>query len=84
MTIIGDEIFAAAVDLRELEYDVDVRMNLNAKHVAHNLPDDVADKLRGLMRRLGLVTPGQRPLPTSKKAWAWMALTGRRPAEIFF
>jgi hypothetical protein len=21
---------------------------------------------------------------TSKKAWAWMALTGRRPAEIFF
>jgi MvdD-like protein with pre-ATP grasp domain len=55
VTIIGDEIFAAAVDLRDLKYDVDVRMNLNAKHVAHNLPDDVADKLRGLMRRLGLV-----------------------------
>jgi glutathione synthase/RimK-type ligase-like ATP-grasp enzyme len=54
-TIVGDEIFAAAVDLRDLEYDVDVRMNFNAKHVAHNLPDDVADKLRGLMRRLGLV-----------------------------
>jgi glutathione synthase/RimK-type ligase-like ATP-grasp enzyme len=55
VTIIGDEIFAAAVDLRDLEYDVDVRMNLNAKHVAHDLPDDVADKLRGLMRRLGLI-----------------------------
>jgi RimK-like ATP-grasp domain len=55
VTIIGDEIFAAAVDLRDLDYDVDVRMNLNAKHVAHNLPDDVADKLRGLMRRLGLI-----------------------------
>jgi glutathione synthase/RimK-type ligase-like ATP-grasp enzyme len=55
VTMIGDEIFAAAVDLRDLEYDVDVRMNLNAKHVAHDLPDDVADKLRGLMRRLGLV-----------------------------
>jgi Telomere resolvase len=23
-------------------------------------------------------------IATSKKAWAWMALTGRRPAEIFF
>ena len=55
VTIIGDEIFAATVDLRDLEYDVDVRMNLNAKHVAHDLPDDIADKLRGLMRRLGLV-----------------------------
>jgi hypothetical protein len=46
VTIIGDEMFAAAVDLRDLEYDVDVRMNLNAKHVAHDLPDDIADKLR--------------------------------------
>jgi glutathione synthase/RimK-type ligase-like ATP-grasp enzyme len=55
VTVIGDEIFAAAVDLRNLEYDVDVRMNLNAKHVPHDLPDDVADKLRGLMRQLGLV-----------------------------
>jgi glutathione synthase/RimK-type ligase-like ATP-grasp enzyme len=55
VTIIGDEIFAAAVDLKDLDYDVDVRMNLQAKHVAHDLPDDVADKLRGLMRRLGLI-----------------------------
>lgn len=54
VTVVGDEIFAAAVDLRDLDYDVDVRMNLKAKHVAHDLPDDVADKLRGLMRRLGL------------------------------
>jgi glutathione synthase/RimK-type ligase-like ATP-grasp enzyme len=43
------------VNLSDLEYDVDVRMNLNAKHVAHDLPDDVADKLRGLMHRLGLI-----------------------------
>jgi glutathione synthase/RimK-type ligase-like ATP-grasp enzyme len=55
VTIIGDEIFAAAVDLKDLDYDLDVRMNLQAKHVAHDLPDDVADKLRGLMRRLGLI-----------------------------
>jgi glutathione synthase/RimK-type ligase-like ATP-grasp enzyme len=55
VTIIGDEVFAAAVDVGDLEYDVDVRLNLNAKHVAHDLPDDVADKLRAMMRRLGLV-----------------------------
>lgn len=55
VTVIGDEIFAAAVDLRDLDYNVDVRINLNAKHVAHPLPNDVADKLRGLMRRLGLI-----------------------------
>ncbi len=55
VTIIGDEIFAAAVDVRELAYDVDVRLNLNAKHTAHDLPDDVAAMLRALMQRLGLV-----------------------------
>jgi glutathione synthase/RimK-type ligase-like ATP-grasp enzyme len=55
VTIIGDEVFAAAVDVRDLDYDVDVRLNINAKHVAHALPDDIADKLRAMMRRLGLV-----------------------------
>lgn len=55
VTIVGDEIFAAAVDVRDLDYEVDVRLNLNAKHVAHTLPDDVANLLLALMRRLGLV-----------------------------
>jgi glutathione synthase/RimK-type ligase-like ATP-grasp enzyme len=55
VTIIGDEIFAAAVDVRDLAYDVDVRMNIVQNYVAHDLPDDVADKLRAMMRRLGLV-----------------------------
>jgi glutathione synthase/RimK-type ligase-like ATP-grasp enzyme len=55
VTIIGDEIFAAAVDVRDLEYDVDVRLNLEAKHVAHTLPDDVAQMLLALMRQLGLI-----------------------------
>ncbi len=55
VTIIGDEVFAAAVDARDLAYDVDVRMNLEAKHVPHDLPDDISAKLRALMRRLGLV-----------------------------
>jgi glutathione synthase/RimK-type ligase-like ATP-grasp enzyme len=55
VTIIGDAVFAAAVDVRDLEYDVDVRLNLNARHVVHTLPDEVANKLRELMRRLDLV-----------------------------
>lgn len=55
VTIIGDEVFAAAVDVRDLEYDVDVRLNLDTKYVAHDLADDVSDKLRAMMRRLGLV-----------------------------
>ena len=55
VTIIGDEVFAAAVDVRGLGYDVDVRMNLDARHVAHDLPDDIATMLRALMRRLGLM-----------------------------
>ena len=55
VTIVGDEVFAAAVDVRDLTYDVDVRMNVHAKHVAHDLPDQVSEKLRALMRRLGLV-----------------------------
>jgi glutathione synthase/RimK-type ligase-like ATP-grasp enzyme len=55
VTIIGDEVFAAKVDLRTLSYDVDVRMNVNARHVAHQLPDHVSVQLRALMRRLGLI-----------------------------
>jgi glutathione synthase/RimK-type ligase-like ATP-grasp enzyme len=55
VTIIGNEVFAAAVNVRDLAYNMDVRMNLDAKHVAHRLPHDVAEKLRALMRRLGLV-----------------------------
>ena len=55
VTIIGEEVFAAAADVRNLVYDVDVRLNLNVKHVAHDLPYDVKEKLHALMRRLGLV-----------------------------
>ena len=55
VTIIGDEIFAASTDVRNLEYATDVRLNLDTKYVAHDLPDEIADKLRALMRRLGLV-----------------------------
>ena len=55
ITIIGDEIFAAAVDIQGLAYNIDVRLNLDAKHIVHNLPSDVAERLHTLVRRLGLV-----------------------------
>jgi glutathione synthase/RimK-type ligase-like ATP-grasp enzyme len=55
VTIIGDAVFAAAVDVSDLAYKVDVRMNLDLKYVVHDLPADVVEKLLSLMRRFGLV-----------------------------
>lgn len=55
VTIIGDVVFAAASKVEELEYDVDVRVNLSARYEVHTLPDDVERLLLALMRRLGLV-----------------------------
>jgi glutathione synthase/RimK-type ligase-like ATP-grasp enzyme len=54
VTVIGDEIFAAAADARQGEYPVDFRFNTNLKWEPHTLPSSVEDKLRELMRRLGL------------------------------
>jgi len=53
VTIVGDEVMAAAVDLRKVDYQLDVRLNQQA-YERHDLPADVADKLLRLMRRLGL------------------------------
>jgi hypothetical protein len=55
VTIIGDDVFAAAVDLRDLEYAIDVRLNLNPRYVIHNLPIEVTAKLQALMHKLDLV-----------------------------
>jgi glutathione synthase/RimK-type ligase-like ATP-grasp enzyme len=51
---IGAHIFAAAADVRGGEYPQDVRMNVNVHYASHDLPDDILDKIRTLMRRLGL------------------------------
>lgn len=53
VTIVGDELMAAAVDLRKVDYQLDVRLNQQA-YERHELPPEVADKLLRLMRRLGL------------------------------
>jgi len=55
VTAIGGKFFAAATDVREAAYPQDVRMNLDVKYVAHELPPDTAGKLATLMDRLGLV-----------------------------
>jgi glutathione synthase/RimK-type ligase-like ATP-grasp enzyme len=55
VTAIAGAFFAAAADVREADYPQDVRMNLNAKYVAHELPPETAGKLGALMKRLGLV-----------------------------
>jgi glutathione synthase/RimK-type ligase-like ATP-grasp enzyme len=54
VTIIGEEIFAAAADPRGGEYPVDFRFNMNLKWQPHQLPSSVEDLLRLLMRKLGL------------------------------
>jgi glutathione synthase/RimK-type ligase-like ATP-grasp enzyme len=55
VTAVAGELFAAAADVRDAEYPQDVRMNLDAKYEAHDLPTEIAAKLRALMSRLGLV-----------------------------
>ena len=55
VTAVAGELFAAAADVRNGEYPQDVRMNLDVKYEAHELPPEIAAKLRELMNQLGLV-----------------------------
>lgn len=53
VTVIGDELLPAAVDIRKMEYKLDVRLNQQA-YERHDLPADVSAKLLELMRAIGL------------------------------
>ncbi len=56
ITVVGNRIFPAAIDARGTDYEVDFRMSLGqARTAAAELPQAIADRLRTLMRRLGLV-----------------------------
>lgn len=56
ITAVGDDLFAAAIYPQETAYAVDFRIDMHAARTeAHELPPDFADRLRTLMRRLGLV-----------------------------
>jgi glutathione synthase/RimK-type ligase-like ATP-grasp enzyme len=54
VTVIGDEIYAGSTDPRQGEYPVDFRYNPSLRWEKHALPAKVQDRLRLLMRRLGL------------------------------
>ncbi|MEP2030201.1 MAG: MvdC/MvdD family ATP grasp protein [Paracoccaceae bacterium] len=56
ITMIGEDIFPAAVYSGETEYKVDFRMTFHDARVeAHVLPDEIVTKLRKLMKKLGLI-----------------------------
>ena len=56
ITVIGDQIFPAAIYSQDTAYKVDYRMNYHvAKIVHHPLPDNINKQLLQLMRSLGLV-----------------------------
>ena len=56
ITVIGDAIFPAEILSGETDYHVDFRMTMHAAPIsAHELPAEVAAKLRAFMNALGLV-----------------------------
>jgi glutathione synthase/RimK-type ligase-like ATP-grasp enzyme len=56
ITIVGDEIFPAAIHSQDTSYKVDFRIDIaNARIEAATLPEEVEAQLHALMRRLGLV-----------------------------
>jgi glutathione synthase/RimK-type ligase-like ATP-grasp enzyme len=55
VTIVGQEVFAAAIHSQQTSYNVDFRIDMTSARVEpYTLPSDVRDKLARLMSRLGL------------------------------
>ncbi|HVE72314.1 MAG TPA: alpha-L-glutamate ligase [Thermoanaerobaculia bacterium] len=56
ITVVGDEIFPAAIHVAPSGYQVDFRMTMDQARIeAVTLPDALLEQLRAYMRRLGLV-----------------------------
>lgn len=56
ITVVEDDIFAAAIHSQETAYRIDYRMELGEARIEQfDLPSDIAEKIRALMDRLGLV-----------------------------
>ena len=56
ITVVGDQIFAAAIFSQETDYKIDCRIDIgNARIQAVTLPLEVDERLRTLMRCMGLV-----------------------------
>jgi glutathione synthase/RimK-type ligase-like ATP-grasp enzyme len=54
-TVVGEEIYAAAIATAQSRADVDSRLDLDAPTYAYEFPGDVAERLHALMDALGLV-----------------------------
>lgn len=56
VTVVGEEIFAAAIHSQETSYKVDYRMTMaDARFEVFRLPPEVEQRLHALMAKLGLV-----------------------------
>lgn len=56
VTVVGEQIFAAAIHSQDTSYKVDCRIDIsNARIEAVDLPGEVQDRLHALMKELGLV-----------------------------
>ncbi len=92
VTVVGDQIFAAAIHSQDTQYQVDFRIDMNrAKVEPHELPTEVATSLAGFMARLGLVygaidmrlTPdGRYVFLEVNPAGQWLFVEGRTGQPI--
>lgn len=92
ITVIGDEFFPAEIHSGQTDYKVDFRMTINDATVrAHTLPDEVVQKLRLLMQRLGLIygaidmrlTPaGEYVFLEVNPSGQWLFIEGRTQQPI--
>lgn len=56
VTVVGDKIFPAAIDVKQGNYDVDFRMNYDHMEIREtSLPMDLESKIRKFMKKTGLV-----------------------------
>jgi len=92
VTVVGDEIFAAAIHSQETQYRVDFRIDMNQAAIeAYDLPEAVTSKVGAFMRRLGLVygaidmrlTPdGRYVFLEINPAGQWLFIEGRTGQPI--
>jgi len=92
VTVVGDQIFAAAIHSQDTQYLVDFRIDMNrAKVEPHDLPAETATSLLGFMQRLDLVygaidmrlTPdGRYVFLEVNPAGQWLFIEGRTGQRI--
>jgi glutathione synthase/RimK-type ligase-like ATP-grasp enzyme len=92
VTVVGGQIFAAAIHSQDTQYRVDFRIDMNSATVEpHDLPPGVASSVHALMGQLGLVygaidmrlTPdGRYVFLEINPAGQWLFIEGRTGQRI--